>query len=62
MLEEFKATMKTEFEMSDVGLIKYFLRNEVESFWHSIFVSQQKYVTNILKIFRMNKCNPTENV
>jgi hypothetical protein len=30
MLEEFKDAMKTKFEMTNVGLVKYFLGIEVE--------------------------------
>jgi hypothetical protein len=60
MLEEFKAAMKTKFEMTDLGLMKYFLGIEVDQSSHGIFVCQQKYATDILKRFRMDKCKPTE--
>jgi hypothetical protein len=60
MLDEFKAAMKTEFEMTDLGLMKYFLGIEVEQSAHGIFVCQQKYATNILKRFRMDTCKPTK--
>jgi hypothetical protein len=50
--------MKTEFEMIDLGLMKYFLGIEVEQYSHGIFFCQQKYATNILKRFRMDTCKP----
>lgn len=52
--------MKTKFEMTDLGLMKYLMGIEVEQFAHGIFVCQQKYATNILKRFRMDKCKPVE--
>jgi hypothetical protein len=55
VLEEFKAAMKIKFEMTDLSLIKHFFGIEVEQSVHGIFVFQQKYATNILKIFRMDK-------
>ena len=59
MLDEFKAAMKSEFEMTDLGLLKYFLGIEVEQFNHGICISQQKYAADILKKFKMEKCKPT---
>ena len=40
MLDEFKAAMKGEFEMTDLGLMKYFLGIEVEQSNHGICISQ----------------------
>lgn len=60
MLDEFKAATKTEFEMTDLGLMKYFLGIEVEQSAHGIFVCQQKYATDILRRFRMDICKPAE--
>ena len=53
MLDEFKAAMKSEFEMTDLGLMKYFLGIEVEQSNHGICISQQKYAADILKKFKM---------
>jgi hypothetical protein len=55
MLEEFKASMKTKFEMIDLGFIKYFLGIDVEQYFHGILVCHQNFATNILKRFRMEK-------
>jgi hypothetical protein len=41
MLDEFRSAMKNEFEMKDLGLMKYFLGIEVDQSDHGIFISQQ---------------------
>jgi hypothetical protein len=60
MLDEFKTTMKNEFEMTDLGLMKYFLGIEVEQSDHGIFISQHKYIVEVLKKFKMEKCKPAD--
>jgi hypothetical protein len=60
MLEEFKAAIKTKFEMTDLGLMKHFLGIEVDQSSHGIFVSQQKYATDTLKRLKMDKCKLAE--
>jgi hypothetical protein len=52
--------MKKEFDMIDLSLMKYFLEMEVDQSAHGIFLCEQKYSTNIFKMFRMDKCKPTE--
>ena len=49
MLGEFKIDMKKEFEMSDLGLLKYFLGMEVTQNDQGIFISQHKYAINIFQ-------------
>ena len=60
MLEEFRTVMKNEFEMSDLGVMKYFLGLEVTQTDQGILICQHKYVTDILQRFRMDKCKPAE--
>jgi hypothetical protein len=60
-LTSFKHAMKSEFEMTDLGIMKYFLGIEVDQSTRGIFVCQQKYATNIIKRLCMEDCNPTEN-
>jgi hypothetical protein len=60
LLNDFKAAMQSEFEMSDLGFMKYFLGIEVEHSKKGIFICEQKYATNILKRFKMNKCKLTD--
>ena len=44
LIGEFKEAMKNEFEMTDLGLLKYFLGIEVKHIHDGIFISQKKYV------------------
>ena len=57
-LDEFKATMMKEFEMTDLGLMKYFLGIEVKQSEKRIFICQNKYSKYLLKIFRIENCKP----
>ena len=50
--------MMSEFDMSDLGLMHYFLGIEVVQSDAGIFISQKKYVQDILTRFRMQDCNP----
>ena len=43
MIEEFKESMKREFEMIDMGLLHYFLGIEVRQSDDGIAISQKKY-------------------
>jgi transposase InsO family protein len=51
LLDEFRINMKGEFEMTDLGLLHYFLGLEVEQECGSFFVSQRKYASDLLKKF-----------
>lgn len=59
IVNNFKKEMKEEFEMTDLGLLRYFLGIEVQQLEHGIFISQSKYATNILKRFQMETCKST---
>ena len=50
-----------EFEMSDLGKIHYFLGFEVVQTDDGIFVSQKKYMREILNGFKMKNCNSADN-
>ena len=60
LLDEFKTTMTNEFEMTDLGLMKYFLGIEVKQSDDGIFISQQKYATDVLKTFKMENSKPID--
>eukprot|EP01018_Ginkgo_biloba_P002098 Gb_06075 [translate_table: standard] len=53
MLREFLVAMKSEFEMTGLGLMNYFLGIEVTQNSDGAFISQEKYANDILKRFRM---------
>jgi len=58
MLAEFKEAMFNEFEMTDNGLMSYFLGIEVKQQQDGVFISQKKYMKEILEKFKMSNCNP----
>jgi len=46
------------FEMTDLGLMSYFLGIEVVQQKGGIFISQKKYASDILKKFKMEHSKP----
>jgi hypothetical protein len=57
MFKEFKQSIFREFEMTDNGLMSYFLSIEVKQQNDGIFISQKKYMNEILEKFKMESCN-----
>ncbi|KAJ0809226.1 putative RNA-directed DNA polymerase [Helianthus annuus] len=57
MMQEFKGSMKREFEMTDLGKMRFFLGIEVLQTTRGIHISQRKYAAEILKRFKMEECN-----
>ena len=53
LIDGFKEAMKSEFEMIDLGLLKYFLGIEVKQMHDGIFISQEKYERKILERCKM---------
>ena len=58
-IDMFKSEMMKEFEMTDLGLMRYFLGIEVIQCDKGIFICQSKYIKDVLKRFKMMNCNPT---
>ncbi|GKV47717.1 hypothetical protein SLEP1_g54586 [Rubroshorea leprosula] len=56
LIEEFKKNMSAEFDMSDLGLLHYFLGLQIYQTDYGIFVSQEKYALDLLKKFNMQNC------
>ena len=54
----FKSQMMNEFEMSDMGLLHYFLGLDVHQTDDRIFLLQRKYGRDILNKFGMLNCKP----
>ena len=50
--------MKSEFELSMVSELTYFLGLQVKQLPNGIFISQEKYVKKMSKKFGMEKANP----
>lgn len=61
MMMEFKRSIMKEFDMSDLGKMRYFLGIEVQQLENGIFISQKKYAWDVLKRFQMEECNAVLN-
>ena len=53
MFEDLKKAMTQEFEMTDIGLMSYYLGIEVKQSEEGIFISQERYTRDILEKFNM---------
>jgi len=56
LVREFKSCMMGKFDMSDLGLLHYFLDLDVNQNKDNIFISQKKYDIDLLKKFGMLNC------
>lgn len=61
MFIEFKNSIVREFDMIDLGKMRYFLGVEVQPGSNGIHISQRKYALEILKRFRIKACNSVHN-
>jgi len=50
-----------EFDMTDLGRMRYFLGIEVLQELKGIFINQRKYAHEVLQRFSMDKCNHVLN-
>lgn len=55
-VNQFKLEMKKVFEMTDLGLMTYFLGMEIKQSHDEVFICQKKYAKEILKKFQMEDC------
>eukprot|EP00253_Pinus_taeda_P015412 PITA_15412 len=53
-----KKELRKSFEMTDLGYVDYYLGIEVTQHPKSIFLSQKKYIGDMLNRFGMTECNP----
>ncbi|XP_043721091.1 uncharacterized mitochondrial protein AtMg00810-like [Telopea speciosissima] len=58
LCKEFAERMQTEFEMSMLGELSFFLGLQVKQMKNGIFISQAKYIKEMLKKFNMEDCKP----
>ncbi|CAL9003639.1 unnamed protein product [Prunus brigantina] len=61
MFEQFKRSMMLEFDMTDLGNMRYFLGIEVIQKPNGIFMCQRKYAQEVLDRFNMGQCNSVHN-
>ena len=57
-IEWFKEAMMRKFEMSDLGVLSYFLGIEIVMSTEGVLIHQKKYARDILKRFNMNNSKP----
>ena len=57
---EFKRKMKRIFDMSDLGLLSYYLGIKVTRSKEGIMLSQKGYAKKILKVAGMEECNSSQ--
>jgi hypothetical protein len=56
-MQNLKHRLGNEFEIKDLGTLKYFLGIEVARSKHGIFISQRKYILDLLKETGMLGCS-----
>jgi hypothetical protein len=56
--QKFAKDMQNEFEMSLLGELSFFLGLQIHQSNQGIFISQTKYIREMLKRFRMEDCKP----
>ena len=57
-INQLKQRLALEFELKDLGNLRYFLGMEVARSEKDIVLSQRKYVLDLLKETRMLNCKP----
>ena len=58
LIQNMKSELQKQFEMTDLGILHYFAGLQI---WHmedGIFLSQPKYVADLLACFHMSDCKP----
>jgi hypothetical protein len=60
LVDAFKQQMKKSFDMSDLGLLSYYLGLEVKHKPREISIYQSAYAEKILEISGMKNCNPVD--
>ncbi|XP_052483719.1 uncharacterized mitochondrial protein AtMg00810-like [Gossypium raimondii] len=57
-IETFKKQMQSVFEITDLGLMTYFLGMEVNQNKQGIFISEKAFASKVLSKFCMSNCKP----
>jgi len=58
LVEWFSNAMQSEFEMSLIGELSYFLGLQIKQTTTGMFISQSKYLKEMLRKFQMEESNP----
>ena len=59
-IDVFKKQMTSEFEMSDLGLLSFYLGIEVDQQKDFVTLKQSSYAKKVLSQFGMEDCNSTK--
>ena len=59
-MNRLKKNLAAEFEIKDLGALRYFLGMEVARSIRGIVISQRKYILDLLEETRMSGCRPSE--
>jgi hypothetical protein len=62
MSNKFAVAMQQEFDMSMLGKLSFFLGLYIHQSQKGIFISQSKYLKEILKKFGMENCAPVNTL
>ncbi|MCH83764.1 copia-type polyprotein, partial [Trifolium medium] len=60
-IEKLKCMLKSEFEMTDLGNLSFFLGMEFVKIQGGIVMHQQKYISELLDRFEITDCKPISN-
>ncbi|KAJ9557752.1 hypothetical protein OSB04_012366 [Centaurea solstitialis] len=58
MCKEFESLMQSEFEMSMMGELTFFLEPQVKQSFEGIFINQAKYIQDLLKKYKLSEVSP----
>lgn len=58
MSADFISALKSEFAMIDMGLVRYFLGIEFTQTFKGLFLSQHRYIQQLLSNAKMTDCKP----
>jgi hypothetical protein len=58
LVQWFSSTMESEFEMSMIGELSFFLGLQITQRFKGMFISQENYLREMLKIFQMEESKP----
>nr|GFD17613.1 uncharacterized mitochondrial protein AtMg00810-like [Tanacetum cinerariifolium] len=58
LINELKRRMASQFKMSNLGELTYYLGIEVSQGKYCVDIKQERYAMKILKEARMKDCNP----
>ncbi|GKB67931.1 retrovirus-related pol polyprotein from transposon TNT 1-94 [Tanacetum coccineum] len=53
LVKEFKKQTESEFDISDMGLVSYFIGMEIKQLPNGVHISQRKYASDMLKKFKI---------